>query len=111
MPGEATPVKPIGAPVGAHPHQAQRKLTATWSAPTDSGTDASPATRSASPSWASGDQLCATAATAFTCTGVAPAGAGCEVNVTAIDTAGNRGHPLDGGPSPSPPPFRFPSGR
>jgi hypothetical protein len=86
-----TPAKPNGAPVSLTVTRDQGKVTATWSAPTDAGSYdvASYDVGIAQPG--QGDQLCSTTATVFTCTGDAKSGDGWVVNVTAIDTAGNRG--------------------
>jgi titin len=87
----ATPAKPIGAPVGLTLTRDQGKVTATWSAPTDAGSYDVATYDVGIFQPGMGDQLCSTTPTVFTCTGDAPAGTGWLVNVTAIDTAGNRG--------------------
>ncbi len=88
---QATPAKPIGAPVGLTVTRDQGKVTASWSAPTDAGSYAVASYDVGIFQPGMGDPLCAATATVFTCTGDAKAGDGWQVNVTAIDTAGNRG--------------------
>jgi titin len=87
----ATPAKPIGAPVGLTVTRDQGKVTASWSAPTDAGSYDVATYDVGIFQPGMGDPLCAATATVFTCTGNAKAGDGWQVNVTAIDTAGNRG--------------------
>jgi hypothetical protein len=88
---QATPAKPIGAPVGLTVTRDQGKVTASWSAPTDAGSYDVATYDVGIFQPGMGDPLCAATATVFTCTGDAKAGDGWQVNVTAIDTAGNRG--------------------
>jgi hypothetical protein len=88
---QGTPAKPVGAPIGLTVTRDQGKVTASWSAPTDAGSYDVATYDVGIFQPGMGDPLCAATATVFTCTGDAKAGDGWQVNVTAIDTAGNRG--------------------
>lgn len=89
---QATPAKPIGTPVGLTVTRDQGKVTATWSAPTDAGSYDVATYDVGMFQPGQGSQLCSTTATVFTCTGDAQGTDGWQVNVTAIDTEGNRGN-------------------
>ena len=88
---QGTPAKPIGAPAGLTITRDQGKVTASWSAPTDAGSYDVASYDVGIFQPGQGDQLCSTTATVLTCVGDAKAGDGWQVNVTAIDTEGNRG--------------------
>jgi hypothetical protein len=94
---QATPAKPVGAPVGLTVTRDQGTVTASWSAPTDAGSydvagyELGIFQAATEDGGGDGGQFCSTTATVFTCTGDAMPGTGWQVTVTAVDTAGNWG--------------------